>query len=374
VDESNRKMSKSLGNTIKPHDAIHGNAKNKLPQCGNDVLRFWVAHEHHKPHIQAGPNVLEKFLKRVFEIRSILRFMVANLTDLKLDKSNSLINYELLMPVDKYILARLNDLIDKTSISYEDMNLSKSLLHIESFFLTELSSFYIKAIKDRLYCDSADSLSRRSAQTCLYYLLTKCLCLIAPIMPHLAEEAYYYSAAAKHASSVNHSESKSLFRSNNETLAAGFKSNKEWNNQIVENLFQIVFRIRESFFEQIQSENAATYNLSVECSAPDLYELLDSQRRKLIEAKLYLDEWDWLAECIGCSNVDVKYLAKNATSISAATFSPISSSLLSALDKITVKANKISEKKFMCKRCRRYKCSSASEELCPRCFNLINQK
>jgi isoleucyl-tRNA synthetase len=376
VDESNRKMSKSLGNTIEPHEAIRGSTKSKLPQCGNDVLRFWVAHDHQKPYIQVGANVLEKFLKRVFEIRSILRFMVANLTDLKLDETNSLVDYEHLMPVDKYILTRLNDLIEKTTSGYEDMNMSKSLLQIESFFLTELSSFYIKAIKDRLYCEKADGLPRRSAQTSLYHLTAKCLCLIAPIMPHLAEEAYQYSNIS---GKSNEAEPRSLFRRNVDELAAQLECNNEWNSEIVDNLFRIVFRIRESFFEQIQSDNAITYDLSVECGAHDIYELIDSQRRKLaLETTNRSDEWDWLAECVGCSSVDVTYIAANASSggvgdVPAAVLSS-SSSLLSVLDKIKVRANKISEKKFMCKRCRRYKCSSASEELCPRCFNLINQK
>jgi isoleucyl-tRNA synthetase len=60
-----------------------------------------------------------------------------------------------------------------------------------------MSSIYMDLLKDRLYCDAADSLSRRSCQTALYKILDALTLLLAPILVHTAEETW---AAIQHKS------------------------------------------------------------------------------------------------------------------------------------------------------------------------------
>ena len=45
-------------------------------------------------------------------------------------------------------------------------------------------------LKDRMYCDAANSLSRRSAQTAMYKILDCLVRMLAPILVHTAEEAW----------------------------------------------------------------------------------------------------------------------------------------------------------------------------------------
>jgi isoleucyl-tRNA synthetase len=45
-------------------------------------------------------------------------------------------------------------------------------------------------LKDRLYCDAKDSLSRRSAQTAMHKILDALARLLAPVLVHTAEEVY----------------------------------------------------------------------------------------------------------------------------------------------------------------------------------------
>jgi len=54
-------MSKSIGNVIEPRQAIVG-IPNKLPQCGLDTLRFWIAHEYYKPNSNRF-----KYIRKIFE-------------------------------------------------------------------------------------------------------------------------------------------------------------------------------------------------------------------------------------------------------------------------------------------------------------------
>ena len=53
-----------------------------------------------------------------------------------------------------------------------------------------MSNFYLDVIKDRLYCDAENSLSRRSAQTALYLTLHTLSKLFAPILAFTCDEIW----------------------------------------------------------------------------------------------------------------------------------------------------------------------------------------
>ncbi len=345
VDEQNRKMSKSVGNVIEPIQAIKG-VQNKLPQAGLDTLRFWIAHEYYKPQIQIGPQILDKFIKRVFEVRSILRFLVGNLNDLNVE--NDLIDYDRMQPIDKYILNRLNDLLAITTSNYENYNLNKALTAIENFFLTELSSFYIKSVKDRLYCESKTGLKRRSAQTAVYHLLTKSLVMLGPILPHLSEEAFFYSILSKN---NNSNTDYSLFRSE-----LNFDLNKKWSDRSVDELFEIIQRIRENYFELVQSDNAATYDINLKCNK-ELFGLLESNG----------NDSSWLIECFGCS----EFHLTRQDSLTSNSFKLSNNSTAEYAFMLSVE--KIADKKRVCTRCKKYVLLSDGEKhVCDRCLNIIS--
>ncbi len=341
VDENDRKMSKSVGNVIEPVQAIEG-GKNKLPQSGLDTLRFWVAHEYYKPNIQIGPAILEKFIKRVFEIRSIVRFVIGNLNDLKsLDKD--LLRYEQLLPVDKFILSKLNSLSENVIENYNSMNLNKSVNSIESFMLTQLSSFYVKTIKDRLYCDRSDSVERRSAQTALYHVLAKLLPMIAPVMPHLAEEAFLNSILKQNKPDA------SLFRSE-----LGLSIESAWQNKQIESLFGVVNSLRDRFYEKIQTNNAATFDVTIKCDQK-LFGLLNEYTKQTGSNA-------WLVECFGSASLKLEL-----------TESKELTELYFNGEKLFYEVNvEKCRDKHACPRCRRFTSHNESH-LCTRCSLIVNQ-
>jgi len=55
-----------------------------------------------------------------------------------------------------------------------------------------LSSFYCSIAKDTLYCDAPNSPKRQYFQQCFHLILEKLLRLLAPILPHTAEECYQH--------------------------------------------------------------------------------------------------------------------------------------------------------------------------------------
>ena len=61
---------------------------------------------------------------------------------------------------------------------------------VHNFCAVELSAFYLDVLKDRLYCEAAGSLPRRSAQTALHAIARALACVLAPILSHTSEEVW----------------------------------------------------------------------------------------------------------------------------------------------------------------------------------------
>jgi len=64
----------------------------------------------------------------------------------------------------------------------------------------DLSSIYLDASKDTMYCDAPGSRERRSAQTAMYHVLRGITGVIAPILSFTAEEIYEATPGEKEAS------------------------------------------------------------------------------------------------------------------------------------------------------------------------------
>lgn len=325
VDEQNRKMSKSVGNVIEPRQALKGDPKKKIPQCGNDVLRFWTVHEAHKTFIQIGSKVLDTMLQRVYEIRSVIKFLIANTSDIDLKDKTSLLDYDSLLAIDRYALHCLYNFINGCVQNYDEMSLHKNIILIENFLNIEISSSYVKSIKDRLYCEPKDGHLRLSAQTALVHILEKTLIILAPILTSLSEYGYSNSILK------SLSEHPSIFQSK-----LDFSNNEKWNNPHLNELFEFLKQAKDEFNLQAKSDNTALYEVILECNKDALKKLADQN-------------WEaWLVDYFGCSSV--KLVEKD-------------------IEKFIIKAKKNTSKQ-PCLRCRKY-IKEEKEYLCDRCKKYV---
>lgn len=178
--EDGRKMSKSLGNYIRPDDII----KN----YGADILRLWAASVDYRNDIKIGNNIVGQLTEIFKKTRNTARFLIGNLFDF--DPNSDYVEYDELKNIDKFALHKLNKLIAEVSEAFENYEFYKYFQSLQNFAAVDLSSFYLDIVKDRLYTAGKKSLSRRACQTVLFENLMALVKILAPVMPHQAEDIW----------------------------------------------------------------------------------------------------------------------------------------------------------------------------------------
>jgi isoleucyl-tRNA synthetase len=98
--------------------------------------------------------------------------------------------------IDRYALVTLGDLIARVTRAYDDWKFHQVYRAVFDYCVVDLSSFYLDVLKDRLYSDGADSLSRRSAQTVIAEVLTALVRLVAPVLTFTSEEVWQFMPEA----------------------------------------------------------------------------------------------------------------------------------------------------------------------------------
>lgn len=182
LDGEGRKMSKSLGNVVVPAKVME--------QLGADILRLWVASVDYQADVRISDNILKQVAEVYRKIRNTFRFMLGNLFDF--NPAEHTVAVDQLREVDRYMLIKLNRLIDKVKQAYETYEFATIYHEVNNFCTVDLSAFYFDFSKDVLYIEAANNHERRSIQTVLYETLVALTKLVAPILPHTADEVWSY--------------------------------------------------------------------------------------------------------------------------------------------------------------------------------------
>lgn len=188
LDEKGLKMSKSLGNVVDPRTVIEGGKNQKeAPAYGADVLRLWVSSVDYTGDVMIGPQIIRQMSEIYRKLRGTLRYLLANLHDWKTDYT---VAYHELPRIDQHALFQLENVVKSIQGNYESYQFFKIFQIIQRFVIVDLSNFYFDVAKDRLYVGGSISYTRRSCQTVLAAHLLSIVRIIAPILPHLAEDVW----------------------------------------------------------------------------------------------------------------------------------------------------------------------------------------
>jgi isoleucyl-tRNA synthetase len=183
--DTRKKISKSAaGGYQKPTDADH-----YVNKYGADLLRLWVSSVNFSDDVPFSEEIFTRLSDSYRRVRNTLRILLANLHDY--DAANPPAP-ESLTFVDRWILARLQEVVATCLDAYDKLEFHRVYHTINQFCAVDLSSLYVDITKDRLYCDTVASSRRRATQFAMHSVLDALTRLLAPIIAFTAEEAWGY--------------------------------------------------------------------------------------------------------------------------------------------------------------------------------------
>lgn len=268
VDKDKKKLSKSEAEKAgKPIDAAHF-----YNQYGADIVRLWASSVDWQNEVPFGEDLFKQVAEPYRRLRNTLRILLGNLDgfDHQLVRRSLGEDGSSIPLLDHWILERLHVVVKECLAAYESFEFRKVFNSINQFCTTDLSAIYIDALKDRMYCDAADSPRRLASQAAMYEIFSSITRLLAPILAYTADEAW------EHAAFTTGTVHEQDFPTANPAFAPSQVSKD------VERLFQIKAAIQTAIEAKIQAKeftrnNEAQISLTVPASDAHLLEKLNDR-------------------------------------------------------------------------------------------------
>lgn len=178
-DAKGRAMHKSLGNVVDPEEQIRKHSA--------DIVRYWATSAKLGDDLPFQENDMVKGKKFVTKYYNAAKFVGKSLEGKKIGKYS----YEELLPEDKWIISRLNEVKEKATESMDSYEFSKGFSPVREFFWNEFCDYYLEEVKHRTYKPEIHGKeSKEKAQQTLYKVLYEVTRLFAPFLPFITEEVY----------------------------------------------------------------------------------------------------------------------------------------------------------------------------------------
>ena len=172
--EDGKKMSKKLQNYPDPMHIVD--------KYSADALRYYllsspVVQSENLSFSEGGVDEVQK--KNIMRLKNVAAFyaLYADGTKRSADSEDVL---------DRWILARLQELLDETSRGYDSYQLDAAVRPL-ALFIDDLSVWYLRRSRERMKNDGAE---KHSALKTLRHVLHTLSLALAPAMPFLAEDVY----------------------------------------------------------------------------------------------------------------------------------------------------------------------------------------
>lgn len=199
LDKEGRKMSKSKGNTVDPFMLFD--------KYGADATRWYliVNNPPWRPTLFNEDDLAElqrKFFGTLVNTYSFFA-LYANID--KFDDSQAKIPYEKRPEIDRWIISKLNSLVENYEAHMEAYDVTKAARAVSEFTIDHLSNWYVRRSRRRFW-KSEMSEQKLSAYQTLFECLLTVSKLTSVFAPFISEEIYRNLTAAskgEHAESVH---------------------------------------------------------------------------------------------------------------------------------------------------------------------------
>ncbi len=196
-DEQGEEMHKSSGNAIWFDDAAE--------KMGVDTMRWMFAAQNPFTNLNFGYGPAGEIRKQLLTLWNTYAFWTnyAILDGINPATLNAPI--EQLTEIDRWVLAKLQTLIQTAHKSYEDYNIM-AFMNRAGEFIDELSNWYVRRNRRRFWKSEQDA-EKQVAYFTLHQVLVTLIKLLAPVVPFITEAMYQNLVASNDPSapeSVHH--------------------------------------------------------------------------------------------------------------------------------------------------------------------------
>ncbi len=235
VDGKGEAMHKSKGNSILPEEMIK--------KYGADLVRLWVASSDYRVDVRCSDAIFKQLSESYRKFRNTARILLANLGD-DFSPDRDLIDPSCMLPIDQWIIARLNGFIKVAREAYDRYEFHIICQALNNFCTNDLSKLYVDISKDRVYTEKKDAAVRRSAQSAMYIVLSAMTRLMAPILSFTANELW---EAMPHTANED---------SRHVMLSYLPEVNPAWNFDGVEAKYNALFDLRDDVMKALELARA----------------------------------------------------------------------------------------------------------------------
>jgi isoleucyl-tRNA synthetase len=174
-------MSKSEGTAVDPISVVN--------TLGADSLRFYLLKANAPwddiAYQQEGVKAANRTLNILW---NVYKFAALYMSIDKFDHTSTRLDSikDDLRPEDRWMMSRIESLKKEVTDAMEVYELHRATRAIEDFVVTDLSRWYVKLVRDRLWKEGEDK-DKLSAFKVLHEALTVSITLLAPVTPHIAD-------------------------------------------------------------------------------------------------------------------------------------------------------------------------------------------
>jgi len=191
-DEKGQEMHKSKGNAIEFNEAAE--------KEGADAMRWLYASHNPENDLWFGYHKIHEARRQFLTVWNVYEFFLTYARLDRFDPSAPQVPYESRGDLDRWILCRLNRLIEAANKNYSGYSVHLLMREVNAF-IDALSRWYLRRSRRRFWKSSDDDDKLAAYQT-LWECLVTTVRILAPVIPFATEKMYqelvrYYDAGAE---------------------------------------------------------------------------------------------------------------------------------------------------------------------------------